>query len=409
MTHTDKLIRLRIQNVRVFEDVTLDLDGLTILIGENGAGKSTIVDVLDLLGSMPSMTMLSAFPVFSTQPVFNSFIRQKAKSASLTIDICDKYSDSLLSYNIQFMIVNGKMEVRSETLDECINGSSKEMWRVFERQERVYWSQSFSGMTKKSKGDINGDTSLIMTGSQLVNNPHVKRLRTALSEVKVYRTFDVRPDWKVRKSGSNELSMRRLQYINHSRELDPSGDNLANVYTTRLFELTIQERSEIYSRMMLVLGEKFEELVVRPVDSGRQMIVARYSSPIGDIPLSELSDGQLMYLAHCAITYFSSQRTLVCFDEIECHTHPYMLVRMVEDYSRLSENTNVLLTTHSDVVLNSLGIDQYKLIVLQVDENGASKAYAIHDTADVREYVRTYGGVGSARQAGMLPFITRSI
>ncbi|MFO0750882.1 MAG: AAA family ATPase [Myxococcota bacterium] len=45
----DRITQLRIRGLRVIDDLTLDLKGLTVLIGDNGVGKSSIVEALELL------------------------------------------------------------------------------------------------------------------------------------------------------------------------------------------------------------------------------------------------------------------------------------------------------------------------------------------------------------------------
>ncbi|MER2560101.1 MAG: ATP-binding protein [Myxococcaceae bacterium] len=40
----DRLVSLRVQGFRCLEDVTVRLDGLQLFIGENGTGKSTLVE-----------------------------------------------------------------------------------------------------------------------------------------------------------------------------------------------------------------------------------------------------------------------------------------------------------------------------------------------------------------------------
>ena len=44
------LIKLKVQNFAIIEDIELDLkNGLTVLTGETGAGKSLIIDCIGLL------------------------------------------------------------------------------------------------------------------------------------------------------------------------------------------------------------------------------------------------------------------------------------------------------------------------------------------------------------------------
>src|SRR5882672_6775726 len=48
MSH-DRITQLRISGLRAIDRLTLDLHGLTVLIGDNGTGKSSILEALELL------------------------------------------------------------------------------------------------------------------------------------------------------------------------------------------------------------------------------------------------------------------------------------------------------------------------------------------------------------------------
>ena len=48
MAH-DRVTELRISGLRVIRELTLPLSGLTVLIGDNGTGKSSILEALEIL------------------------------------------------------------------------------------------------------------------------------------------------------------------------------------------------------------------------------------------------------------------------------------------------------------------------------------------------------------------------
>jgi len=45
----DRITRICVSGMRVVEDVVLDLKGLTVLIGDNGTGKSTLLEAAEIL------------------------------------------------------------------------------------------------------------------------------------------------------------------------------------------------------------------------------------------------------------------------------------------------------------------------------------------------------------------------
>jgi predicted ATPase len=48
-TMTTQITELRIAGLRTLADVVLPLDGLTVLIGNNGSGKSSLIEGIELL------------------------------------------------------------------------------------------------------------------------------------------------------------------------------------------------------------------------------------------------------------------------------------------------------------------------------------------------------------------------
>ena len=47
--NSDRIRRISVKGLRCLEDVTLELGEMTVLIGENGSGKSSIVEACELL------------------------------------------------------------------------------------------------------------------------------------------------------------------------------------------------------------------------------------------------------------------------------------------------------------------------------------------------------------------------
>src|SRR5262245_45666372 len=55
------ITKLRVQNFKCLRDVTVELGPLTVLIGPNDSGKSSVLDALHLLGRTTTESLTSIF------------------------------------------------------------------------------------------------------------------------------------------------------------------------------------------------------------------------------------------------------------------------------------------------------------------------------------------------------------
>ena len=58
---TAKITSISVSGIRTLDSFTLDLNDLTVLIGENGSGKSSIVEAFELLRRLTSQNFFQEF------------------------------------------------------------------------------------------------------------------------------------------------------------------------------------------------------------------------------------------------------------------------------------------------------------------------------------------------------------
>jgi predicted ATPase len=72
------------------------------------------------------------------------------------------------------------------------------------------------------------------------------------------------------------------------------------------------------------------------------------------IPATRLSDGTLRYLCLLAILCDPTPPPLICIEEPELGLHPDILPKMADLLVAASERTQLIVTTHSDILVDAL-------------------------------------------------------
>ena len=90
------------------------------------------------------------------------------------------------------------------------------------------------------------------------------------------------------------------------------------------------------------------------------------------IPAQRLSDGTLRYLCLLAILYNPIPPPVVCIEEPELGLHPDILPRLARHLQAASERMQIIVTTHSDILIDALSDTPESIIVFD-NEDGATQ------------------------------------
>ena len=90
-----------------------------------------------------------------------------------------------------------------------------------------------------------------------------------------------------------------------------------------------------------------------------------------NIPASRLSDGTLRYLCLLAVLCHPDPPPLICLEEPELGLHPDILPTIAELLVEASQRTQIVVTTHSDLLLSALDNAAEYVIVCDRDEKGS--------------------------------------
>jgi len=84
-----------------------------------------------------------------------------------------------------------------------------------------------------------------------------------------------------------------------------------------------------------------------------------------EIPATRLSDGTLRYLCLLAILLHPSPPPLIAIEEPELGLHPDIIPHVAELLVRASEHSQLMVTTHSRVLIEALSSDPSSVLVCE--------------------------------------------
>ena len=84
-----------------------------------------------------------------------------------------------------------------------------------------------------------------------------------------------------------------------------------------------------------------------------------------NVPATRLSDGTLHYLCLLAILYDPAPPPLICIDEPELGLHPDLINHIAEALKFASQNTQLIITTHSVSLVDAFTDDPETILVCE--------------------------------------------
>lgn len=359
MAATDRLrlVSVGIRGVRTLADVELDLGPMTVLIGTNGSGKSTILECLELLRRTPGSGFLEDFHVVHGGAP--RLLRHGAQRIELRARLEDPAGGARYSYRIA--VLAGRIHVESLEIRE--NGGAPR--KLFDRDAggRIQL-QTGSGELSDAPSLVNDRTILAQT--QWNADPGIAQVAAALAGIDVHVGFDVLVPW-VATGQHARISARSPVIVRPADRVGLLGSNLPNVFQA-LRNRGDDAWQDTMSLVRLGLGDWVDSVVLTPTaDGGSIALAIKARGMDGTIPAVSLSDGQLAYLAFVALVKSSADRTLLAIDEPELHLHPEMAARVFDSLVGLSRTTPVVIATHSRRLLDQLEDPAAATVVCSVE------------------------------------------
>ncbi len=388
----DRITRLRISNVRAIEHLDLEISPFTVLIGENGSGKSTIVEALELLRKAAEPTFFAQF--YAVHRGLPGLLRKGKSVMTLGVVVEDDAGElPRLEYEFSLAGQEGGAVVHGERL---LVGASVALRRSGARGEV---SDGTDRLVPLSPEMLAPDRLVIASFGVQPPRVPLGRLLAVLRGIEAHLNFDTVAAWAAR-SYQFSLSMRGSVTLQPVERLNLLGFNLANAWSS-LKNVDSTHWEHTMALVRLGLGEAIDSVnIVADAAGGNVALAIKRVDMAESIPAANLSDGQLSWLAFVALAQLNSKRSLLAIDEPELHLHPSLLGRVISMLAAL-KGAPVIVSTHSDRVLEMLEDPVSAVRVCTLGPGGAVSISQI-DAEELPRWLAEFGDLAQIRASGYL-------
>ena len=345
-----KLLSLKTRHYRSLRDETIHLTDLNLFIGTNASGKSTILDALRFLQEGLQQRDFSRPVSVRGGIVHLAWKGEEAHKIDLSVTL--EGEGKKFEWSIQLARAGYDFSVHRETLYEMRSGappihllqtdSGKGWWWSEEKSEKVLLAQP-------------------PTACALGNAAPYAAFpaRTVAEFVSRWGFFDPSP-----------FLLRRGWSGFDSSSFDPNGRNLAE----RLFAL--QQSSpkafqQIVSSTQSVLGLPSRIDLRESRDSeDRVYFVQHEPGLIYPVHQAGASSGTLRMLALMTALFGETGTNLIGIEEPENHVHPSALSAFAEYLLKARDRVQILVTTHSPLLLDFLNAPEAVSVVRHTEKEG---------------------------------------
>ena len=350
MTESVRVVveEIRLQRFRAFENACLCLSDLTFLVGRNGAGKSSILDAVELLRESVSDSLENALDRRGgLQKVQRTKSNRKKKSAmGIAVVFQIIFAGGRKTRAVYGFEIQERLKVGYPKIRECFR-SSKET--TFERKNDVF----------EGKGDVSppiGNLVLpLIAGSDSL-------WKLILDTIRNFRAYEFSPAQMATASEIGERTTLTRDGIN-------AGDVLKAVEGT-------DGHTWIVDRLGIIT-EGIKDVRAKAI-MGRRTL--RFMQDLGgrdvDFDAGQVSQGTLRSLGVLLSLKQKPSPSIVLVDEIENSVHPSALSVLLDAALASSDGTSVVLTSHSPEVLSHQAVTGERVRVVEW-HNGASRIFRL--------------------------------
>jgi len=364
---------LRVKNYRALYALELkNITPLTVFLGPNGSGKSTIFDVFAFLSECFSVGLRKAW---DRRGRFKE-LRTRGSDGLIVIELKyrEKAGSPLITYHLA---INENMKgpyVAEEWL----------RWKRGQRGQPFRFLDFREGEGKVISGEMPDESDVrveerldsaevlaVNTLGQFAKHPRVSALRRFIT------------GWYL--SYLNADNTRGTRDAGPQERLSATGDNLPNV-----IQYLKEQHNERLDYILSILSSRvprLEKVEAELMADGYLLLQIKDAPFDRPILAKYASDGTLKMLAYLTLLYDPEPPQLIGIEEPENYLHPRLLSGLAEECRKVTDLTQLMVTTHSPFFVNGLRANE--LWILYRDTKGYTQAKKAEDMKGIKDFMNS--------------------
>ncbi len=392
---------LRLRNLLSFgpDSQAIGLEALNVVIGPNGSGKSNILEAIELLRASASDLVAPVRAGGGTE----EWLWKGTESlpvAEMDATLYNPNGIMALRHRISFASVGQRFDL----VDEAIENERGEFEgatdvRFFYRYQAGHpvlsvravdingaFTEKERRERKLQREDLAPNQSVLSQRRDPDQYPEITYLGDQYKQFKLFR------EWNM---GRNTTPRIPQPVDMPSDFLAEDASNLGLVLNH--LDLMGDIRSLLFSQIEQFY-EQFERYQVY-FQGGTVQVFFHEKELFRPVPATRLSDGTLRFLCLVSILCHPSPPPLICIEEPEISLHPDILPIIAELLIQASHRTQVIVTTHSDILVDALSHVPEAVLVCEKESNATVVRRLDQDA--LREWLKEYS-LGDLWRSGEL-------
>lgn len=365
-----RFLTVSVRGFRRLASVDLELRPLTVLIGANGVGKSSLLDALSILAGSAQGNLNAALSEMSGLAALMTYDGPNELGFGISMTV-PGYEP--LDYSLSLRPQGAAYVIDRETLRQKRQGYPHPFLHIDSRGPDVKYFEVEQGKLVRPSWEHNPLESSLSQVPKLFRAPEEFRRRLASSTF--YHVLNVEP----------RSPVRLPQVMRPAPLPGKNGEDLvSSLYYLREAE---PDRFEAVEDSLKAAFPTFKRLDFPPVAAGTLAMTWRDNSFSKPLYMHQVSEGMLRFVWIATLLQSPGLTALTLLDEPEVSLHPELLSLLAGLLREAAQRTQVVVATHSDRLIRFLNADE--VVVMDAAEDGTS-TLRWADKLDLEEWLEEY-------------------